>query len=215
MFQFIIYAILELLKNSIKDIIKKTSVKTFLKLFLQYMIRRLQLHVGLTKENKYIVPSTSEQVFIKIKKPILQTAKPENWIFKDEHFKYEIELNVGNDYWTIYRRFSDIRKEHNRLLEKATFREDLRNIEFPPLALFTKHTDFQRKRIKELEIYLRKMVSLAMYENKMTNYSKDSFCQYLRFFESNVEDEEYKSQLKMTWKSKLESLCILLNNIFK
>lgn len=165
-----------------------------------HLMEHFHVVVGLVNETNEpwacVVPNTDGQVSLKISKAILEST-PENWIFKNEFFTYAIELKVGDDYWTIFRRFSQIREEHKRMLKCSTWRNEAKKLTFPTRAVFNKSDEFQIRRQRALEIYLKSLIGMTIGRNNSARFSKASFCEYLRFFEPNAIDAQYVERLKL------------------
>lgn len=124
----------------------------------------------------------------------LSISKPKNFFLTDEYFKYVIELKINNEYWIVFRRYSEILKEHERMCK---LRPTLQLEPFPPKSIFNKSDTFQFERQKKLEIYLKNYIQIVLGEN-MHNFSdkslrltKNIFCKLFIFFNETLEDKHY------------------------
>ena len=88
----------------------------------------------------------------------LQVKIPEATLIADNFAAYRIELTCGHDCFSVFRRYSSIKKLHTRLGRKApTLLEVLR---FPKKKWFGNRTPhFLEKRRAQLEIYLQMLLS--------------------------------------------------------
>ncbi len=145
-----------------------------------------------------VIPSTS--IFLRINKALL-ISKKQNTFLNEEYYKYAIELKVNSEHWVIFRRYSEVRDEHDRMSKKYPA---LKKEEFPPRSPFTKTDTFQIERQLKLEHYLKTYIQVvfgeAIYDfmpnvkvaggsNKQLKLNKDEFCNALPFFVETTEDK--------------------------
>lgn len=158
----------------------------------------------------FVIPNTGG-VMLKINKALL-ISKRQNMFFNEEYYKYAIELKVGNEYWVIFRRFSEIREEHERALKKYP---DLKKETFPPRSPFNKTDTFQIERQQKLEQYLKILIQTALADvihdysadtkklgspdQPAGKFNKEVFCDHLGFFAETTEDK--LNVQKLGWKS--------------
>ena len=76
--------------------------------------------------------------------------KNKSVLSNDEYFKYIIEIKVMNSNWIIFRRFSEIKNEHERMCKTypALLKEP-----FPARTFFNKTDAFQIERQQKLVSY--------------------------------------------------------------
>ena len=155
-----------------------------------------------------VIPNTS--IFLKINKALL-ISKKQNLFLNEEYYKYAVELKVNNEYWVIFRRYSEIRDEHDRMSKKFPA---LKKETFPPRSPFNKTDTFQIERQQKLEQYLKSYIQIVMGDsifdympnvkvagssNKSSKLTKDEFCNALPFFVESTEDK--LNVQKLGWKS--------------
>ena len=90
---------------------------------------------------------------------------PEATLIADNFAAYRIELTYGNERFSVFRRYSSIKKFHTRLGRKApTLLEVLR---FPKKKWFgNRSPHFLEKRRAQLEIYLQMLLSSNLFESE-------------------------------------------------
>lgn len=71
----------------------------------------------------------------------------QNLLSNEEYFKYVIEIKVSGSHWIIFRRFSEIREEHERMCKIYPI---LLKEPFPGRTLFNKTDAFQIERQQKL-----------------------------------------------------------------
>jgi hypothetical protein len=151
----------------------------------------------------------NSNISLKINKALL-ISKRENIFFNEEYYKYAIELKVGDEYWVIFRRYSEIRDENERMCKKNI---NLRRENFPPRSPFNKTDTFQIERQQKLESYLRNYIQIV-FGDTLFSYSstykspgssdqtskldKEVFCEQLPFFRETAEDK--LNVQKLGWK---------------
>jgi hypothetical protein len=155
-----------------------------------------------------VIPNTS--IFLKINKALL-ISKKEKAIFGEEFYKYAIELKINDESWCVFRRFSEIRDEHERMSKKYS---NLRKETFPSRSPFNKTDSFQIERQQKLEQYLKTYiqtvlgdsiydfmpnVKLAGSSNKQMKLNREEFCNALPFFIETTEDK--LNVQKLGWKT--------------
>lgn len=172
----------------------------------------MHLVVNLANESSNRQASTiaNTGIFIKINKALLIT-KRQNIFHNEEYYKYAIELKVNGEYWVIFRRFSEIRDEHERMCRMCP---NLKKEPFPPRSLFTKTDSFQIERQQKLETYLKNYIQLVLGESlyqfmpnakipgqsdQTMKLTKSIFCERLNFFQESTEDK--LNVQKLGWKS--------------
>ncbi|KAJ8308447.1 hypothetical protein KUTeg_013321 [Tegillarca granosa] len=67
----------------------------------------------------------------------------------DSHFEYEIKMAIGDDQWTVFRRYSRFRKMHQDLKRKIP---EVGALVFPPRKLFSRTERVVSERRKQLEV---------------------------------------------------------------
>ncbi len=153
----------------------------------------------------------STGIMLKLNKALL-ISKKQNFFIQEEYYKYAIELKVNNEYWVIFRRYSEIRDEHERMCKKNSA---LKREQFPPRTPFNKTDSFQIERQQKLEIYLKNYIQTCLGDNiyqysdtlKSSNTNsnvvlkmdKQTFCDLFNFFNETVEDK--LNVQKLNWKS--------------
>lgn len=82
-------------------------------------MEHMHLVVNLSNDNSTIssTPIPNTNIILKINKALL-ISRRQNMFFNEEFYKYAIEIKVGNEYWVIFRRYSEIREEHERMIKK-------------------------------------------------------------------------------------------------
>ncbi|CAF1082260.1 unnamed protein product [Brachionus calyciflorus] len=154
------------------------------------------------------IPNTG--IYIKINKALL-ISKRQNIFLNEEYYKYAIEMKVNGEYWVIFRRFSEIREEHERMCKNCP---NLRKEPFPPRSPFTKTDSFQIERQQKLEAYLKNYIQIVLGEtiflymphvkapgqsDQTIKLTKSHFCDKLNFFQETTEDK--LNVQKLGWKS--------------
>lgn len=150
-------------------------------------------------------------IMLKINKALL-ISKRINLFYNEEYYKYAIELKVNGEYWVIFRRFSEIKDEHERM---SKLKPQLRREAFPPRSPFNKTDSFQIERQQKLELYLKNYIQTVLGDgiyNFSPNYksaqsssekpiklTKEVFCDLFSFFNETVEDT--LNVQKLNWKS--------------
>lgn len=175
-------------------------------------MEHMHLVVNLANDNSNNQPSAipNTGILLKINKALL-ISKRQNLFFNEEYYKYAIELKVNGDYWVIFRRFSEIRDEHERMSKKYP---TLKKETFPPRSPFNKTDTFQIERQQKLENYLKNYIQ-AILGDAIYNFSsnlktfgsadqpmrlnKETFCDRLNFFLETTEDK--LNVQKLGWKS--------------
>ena len=166
-------------------------------------MEHIHLSVNLSHENTNIQQAAigNTGIMIKINKSLL-ISKRESSFFNEEFYKYVIEIKVKNESWFVFRRYSEVRDEHDKMCKKFS---NLRKIDFPPRGIFTKTDTFQIERQIKLEQYLKEYVLIVLGDN-IYNFStthksptassdqpmkltKDTFCDMIPFFYETTEDK--------------------------
>ena len=178
-------------------------------------MEHMHLVVNLANDTKNNQPSnvSNTGILLKINKALL-ISKRDKLFFNEEYYKYAIELKVNGQYWVIFRRYSEIRDEHERLKDKFPA---LKKETFPPRSPFNKTDTFQMERQQKLEQYLKSFITIVFGED-IYKYSsnlrapgsptssavltKDVFCEHLTFFHETTEDQ--LNVQKLGWKSGAE-----------
>uniref|UniRef100_A0A8C5C8F0 PX domain-containing protein n=1 Tax=Gadus morhua TaxID=8049 RepID=A0A8C5C8F0_GADMO len=79
---------------------------------------------------------------------------------KDEHYEYEVKISVGDETWTVFRRYSRFREMHRSLRMKYP---ELSALEFPPKKLFGNRDERMiNERRGHLEAYLRRFFQVML-----------------------------------------------------
>jgi hypothetical protein len=99
-------------------------------------MEHMHLVVNLANESVNNQPSiiSNTGVSLKINKALL-ISKRDKLFFNEEFYKYAIELNVNGVYWVVFRRYSEVRDEHERVCKKYP---SLKKESFPPRNPFNK-----------------------------------------------------------------------------
>jgi len=99
-------------------------------------MEHMHLVVNLANESVNNQPSiiSNTGVSLKINKALL-ISKRDKLFFNEEFYKYAIELNVNGVYWVIFRRYSEVRDEHERMSKKYPL---LKKESFPSRNPFNK-----------------------------------------------------------------------------
>ena len=99
-------------------------------------MEHMHLVVNLANDNANnqsgVIPNTD--IILKINKALL-ISKRENMFFNEEYYKYAIEININGEYWVVFRRYSEIRDEHEKMIKKYAV---LKKETFPPRNPFNK-----------------------------------------------------------------------------
>jgi hypothetical protein len=165
-------------------------------------MEHMHLCVNLANDTANNQPSavSNTGILIKINKALFISRK-QNLFFNEEYYKYAIELKVNGEYWVIFRRYSEIRDEHERMCKKYA---NLKKESFPPRSPFNKNDSFQIERQQKLQEYLKSLIEIVLGDN-IYNFSptlksskspeapvrltKDMFCQLFPFFVESAEDK--------------------------
>jgi hypothetical protein len=175
-------------------------------------MEHMHLVVNLANDSKNNQPSAvpNTSILLKINKALL-ISKRDKLFFNEEYYKYAIELKVNGQYWVVFRRYSEIRDEHERLRTKFPA---LNREAFPPRSPFNKTDTFQMERQQKLETYLKNFIMIVFGEDiykyssnlrapgsptTSTVLTKEIFCDRLTFFHETTEDE--LNVQKLGWKS--------------
>ncbi|KAL3874464.1 hypothetical protein ACJMK2_037473 [Sinanodonta woodiana] len=76
----------------------------------------------------------------------------------DTHYEYEVKIVIGEDVWTIYRRYSRFRQFHHELRKRYP---EVNSLVFPSKKLFSKNEKVSSERQKQLEFYLRSLIEIC------------------------------------------------------
>ncbi|KAK3596008.1 hypothetical protein CHS0354_032527 [Potamilus streckersoni] len=76
----------------------------------------------------------------------------------DTHYEYEVKIRIGEDMWTVYRRYSRFRQFHQDLRKGYP---EVGSLVFPPKKLFSKTEKVASERQKQLEFYLRGLIEIC------------------------------------------------------
>lgn len=175
-------------------------------------MEHMHLVVNLANDNSNVWPVAiaNTGIMLKINKALL-ISKKDKMFFNEEYYKYAIELKVNGEYWVIFRRYSEIRDEHERMKDKYAA---LKKENFPPRNPFNKTDTFQMERQQKLEVYLKNYIQTVMGDNlykfspnvkplgasdTASKLNKDTFCVHLPFFLETTEDK--LNVQKLGWKS--------------
>lgn len=151
-------------------------------------------------------------IMLKINKALL-ISKRQNLFFNEEYYKYAIELKIKNEYWVVFRRYSEIRDEHERMCKRTPM---LKRETFPPRSPFNKTDTFQIERQQKLENYLKNYIQTVLGDDvyqfssnfktpnqadtkQPTKLTKEVFCDLFSFFNETIEDR--LNVQKLNWKS--------------
>jgi hypothetical protein len=162
-------------------------------------MEHLHLCVNLSSEPTQTPVIQNTSIFLRINKALL-ISKKQNFL-SEEFYKYAIEIKVNNERWIIFRRYSEVRDEHDRMVKKyPTLKREI----FPPRSPFTKTDTFQIERQQKLESYLKTYIQVVFGEsvydfmpnvkvaggsNNQLRLNKDEFCSALPFFVETTEDK--------------------------
>ncbi|XP_071080558.1 kinesin-like protein KIF16B [Haliotis cracherodii] len=77
----------------------------------------------------------------------------------DSHHEYEVKVSVGEDTWTIFRRYSRFRDLHQIMKKKYP---ETSILVFPPRKMFSKSEKTVAERRLQLEQYLKNLIEVCM-----------------------------------------------------
>ena len=126
-------------------------------------MEHMHLVVNLSNDSNSTQTRESSQIgstgiSLKLNKALLIT-KNKGILLSEEYYKYAIELKINGKYWVIFRRYSEVRDEHERMVKQVP---SLKKLSFPPRSPFTKSDQFQMERQQKLEHYLRNFIELCL-----------------------------------------------------
>lgn len=109
----------------------------------------------------------------------------------DAHFEYEVKIAIGEDVWSIYRRYSKFRQLHQDMKKKFP---EVSHLTFPPRKLlFSRSDKVVAERRKLLEVYLRGLLSIFLqapscdlHPAKCKHLTKQDLCDYEPFFKRGL-----------------------------
>ncbi|XP_048732048.2 kinesin-like protein KIF16B isoform X2 [Ostrea edulis] len=109
----------------------------------------------------------------------------------DTHYEYEVKIAVGEDIWSIYRRYSRFRQLHQDMKKKYL---EVSQLSFPPRKiLFSRSDKVVAERRKSLEVYLRDLMSIflrtpscPLHQSQSKQVTKQDLCEYEPFFKRGL-----------------------------
>lgn len=108
----------------------------------------------------------------------------------DTHYEYEVKIVIGDENWSVFRRYSRFRQLHTDM--KIRYAEVV-SLMFPPKKLFSRSEKVVSERRYQLEIYLRKLLEILMHIpscplNPSNNdfLSKQTLCDFDPFFKKGL-----------------------------
>ncbi|XP_052059373.1 kinesin-like protein KIF16B [Mytilus californianus] len=108
----------------------------------------------------------------------------------DEHYAYEVQIAVGDEKWTIYRRYSRFRDLHQEWKKHYL---QIGGLVFPPRKLFRKQEKIAMDRQQQLEVYLKNALTILMrtpdcplHPSKNLYLSKQILCDFDPFFKRGI-----------------------------
>nr|XP_022333940.1 kinesin-like protein KIF16B isoform X3 [Crassostrea virginica] len=109
----------------------------------------------------------------------------------DTHFEYEVKIAVGEEVWSIYRRYSRFRQLHQDMKKKFP---EVTQFTFPPRKLlFSRSDKVVAERRKLLEAYLRNLLSIflktadcPLHPSQCKQLTKQDLCEYEPFFKRGL-----------------------------
>ncbi|XP_022099416.1 kinesin-like protein KIF16B [Acanthaster planci] len=105
----------------------------------------------------------------------------------DAHYVFEVHIQVLDEKWQIYRRYSKFRELHDYMKQKIPA---IRALSFPPKKIFTNWSEKAiARRRGELEVYLRNFISVCLKNPSCPLspgpdrvLSKQTLCDFATFF---------------------------------
>ncbi|XP_052767507.1 kinesin-like protein KIF16B isoform X2 [Mya arenaria] len=108
----------------------------------------------------------------------------------DSHYEYEVKIVIGDDVWSIQRRYSKFREFHMALKSKIP---ELNALVFPPKKLFSKTDKVAAERREQLEFYMRSVLEICMkipscplHLSQNAFLSKQVICDFDPFFRKGL-----------------------------
>ncbi|KAK3093196.1 hypothetical protein FSP39_012500 [Pinctada imbricata] len=108
----------------------------------------------------------------------------------DAHYEYEVKMAVGEDAWTIFRRYSRFRQMHQELKKKMP---EVSALVFPPRKLFSRSEKVVVERRRQLELYLKNLLAIflrcpqcPLHPSQNKYLSKQVLCDFETFFKRGL-----------------------------
>ncbi|KAL4238780.1 Kinesin-like protein kif16b [Mactra antiquata] len=108
----------------------------------------------------------------------------------DSHYEYEVKIEVGDDIWSIIRRYSKFREFHQEIKFKIP---EINALVFPPKKLFSKTEKVASERRHQLEFYMRSVIEIcskiptcSLHSTQNQFLSKQVLCDFNPFFKKGL-----------------------------
>lgn len=108
----------------------------------------------------------------------------------DAHYEYEIKIVIGEDIWSIYRRYSKFREFHQDLKRKIP---QIGALVFPPKKFFSKNEKVAAERRTQLQFYLHSVIEICsklpdcvLHPSCNPFLSKQVLCEFDTFFKKGL-----------------------------
>ncbi|XP_069117380.1 kinesin-like protein KIF16B isoform X2 [Argopecten irradians] len=108
----------------------------------------------------------------------------------DHHYEYEVKIIIGDDSWTIYRRYSKFRQLHQYWKNKIP---EVNSLVFPPKKLFSRSEKVVAERQKQLELYMQNFLSIcqrtpscSLHASNNKYLTKQVLCEFETFFKRGL-----------------------------
>ncbi|OWF53130.1 kinesin-like protein KIF16B isoform X2 [Mizuhopecten yessoensis] len=108
----------------------------------------------------------------------------------DHHYEYEVKVIIGDDSWTIYRRYSRFRQVHQDWKRKIP---EINSLVFPPKKLFSRSEKVVAERQKQLELYMQNFLSIcqrtpscSLHSSNNKYLTKQVLCDFETFFKRGL-----------------------------
>ncbi|XP_050405593.1 kinesin-like protein KIF16B [Patella vulgata] len=108
----------------------------------------------------------------------------------NSHHEYEVKIVIGDENWTVFRRYSRFRELHFSLLKKFP---EMSLLVFPPRKLFHKSEKVVIERRKQLEEYMQHLMELCLrmedcplHPSKNKYLSRHILCEFDSFFKKGL-----------------------------
>ncbi|XP_045187061.2 kinesin-like protein KIF16B isoform X2 [Mercenaria mercenaria] len=114
----------------------------------------------------------------------------------DSHYEYEVKIVIGDDVWSVMRRYSKFREFHMDIKSKIP---EINALVFPPKKLFSKTEKVAAERRSQLEFYVNSVIeicskipSCCLHSSKNEFLSKQVLCDFNPFFKKGLfENSKY------------------------
>ncbi|XP_033734279.1 kinesin-like protein KIF16B isoform X1 [Pecten maximus] len=108
----------------------------------------------------------------------------------DHHYEYEVKIMIGEDSWTVYRRYSRFRLLHQDWKRKIP---EINSLVFPPKKLFSRSEKVVAERQKQLELYMQNFLSIcqrtpscSLHSSNNKYLTKQVLCEFETFFKRGL-----------------------------